>query len=110
GKSYEAGVSHLFGEHVGAGVSVFRKELTDLATGSLALTNTGEAIFSTNDFGTVNGAELTLRGQWSRVSVRAGYALQKAVGVTSGTDTDSTVVGDAAVIERPLAFDQRHAI
>ena len=110
GKSYEAGVSHLMGEHLGAGVSVFRKELSDLATGSLALSNTGEAIFSTNDFGTVNGAELTVRGHWSRVTVRAGYALQKAVGVTSGTNTDSTVVGDAAVIERPLAFDQRHAI
>jgi hypothetical protein len=30
--------------------------------------------------------------------------------VTSGTASDSVVLGDAAVIERPLAFDQRHAI
>jgi hypothetical protein len=110
GKSYEAAVSHAFGEHVGAGVVLFRKELTDLATGSLALTNTGEAVFSTNDFGTVNGLELTLRGQWASFGMFAGYGLQKAVGVTSGTESDSVVLGDDAVIERPLAFDQRHAI
>ena len=110
GKSYEAGLSQLFGTHIGVGVSVFRKELTQLATGSLALTRTGEAIYSTNDFGTVNGVELTLRGQWRAVSARAGYALQKATGVTAGTDGDSVVLGDAARIERPLAFDQRHAV
>jgi hypothetical protein len=95
---------------VGAGVTAFRKELSDLATGSLALAPGGVQQYSTDDVGTVNGIELSLRARWSFGSIRAAYALQKATGIASGADNDTTVRGDARFLELPLAFDQRHAI
>jgi hypothetical protein len=40
--------------------------------------------------------------------VRAGYSLQKATGFGSGDNTDTISAG--TIVERPLAFDQRHTI
>ncbi len=110
GKSYEFGIGHLLSPHVGAGVTVFRKELSDLATGGLSLAPGGVQRYSTNDVGTVNGAEVSLRARWTGVSARAGYALQKATGIASGAENDTTILGDRRYLELPLAFDQRHAI
>lgn len=110
GQSYELGVSHLLGEHVGAGVTAFRKELSQLATGSLSLAPGGVQRFSTNDAGTVNGVELSVRGRWPFASLRASYALQKATGITSGSENDTTSHTPGERIELPLAFDQRHAL
>lgn len=109
-RTYEVGLSQILGENVGVSVTLFKKDLEALASGALQTGSLGIPQYSTSDFGTVKGLELTLRGEWSGAVVRGGYSLQKAVGVGSGTDTDSLVQGDAVVIERPLAFDQRHAI
>jgi hypothetical protein len=110
GRTYELGVSQILGQNVGVAVTAFRKELRELASGGLQLGSSGNPQYSTNDFGTVKGLEVSVRAQWSGVSARAGWTLQKAVGVASGVDADTLVRGDAALVERPLAFDQRHAI
>ncbi len=110
GRSYEVGVSQLLGEHVGASLTAFRKELRDLASGGLQLGSSGNPQYSTNDFGTVKGLELSVRAQWTLVSARAGWSLQKATGVASGIDSDTLISGQRSVVELPLAFDQRHAI
>jgi hypothetical protein len=109
GRSYEVGVSHLLSDALGMSVSAFRKDLTRLVTGTLRLSQDGLPQYSTNDFGKVTGLEISLRGEWRSFAVRMGYALQKAVGISSGTDSDSVPRGDAARIERPLAFDRRHS-
>jgi hypothetical protein len=110
GRAYEIGISQLLGRSVGVALTLFRKELQELASGALQTGSLGVPQYSTADFGTVKGMELTLRAELSSLLLRAGYALQKATGVGSGTDADSLVEGDAVMLERPLAFDQRHAI
>jgi hypothetical protein len=110
GKSYEVGVSKLIGSNAGLGITLFRKELGELVTGSMRLGETGDMLYSTDDEGTVRGAELSLRGRWSSFGLRASYALQKATGVASGTESDSLISGDRQFIEYPLAFDRRHSI
>jgi hypothetical protein len=110
GKSYEVSVSRLFGERVGVALTVFRKELANVITGALRIGETGDQLFTTDDEGTVRGAELALRGRWGDLALRGSYALQKATGITSGLDGDSIVDVSAGWIEYPLAFDRRHSI
>jgi hypothetical protein len=110
GKSYEVGVSRLLSTNAAAALTLFRKELSHLVSGSMRLGETGDMLYSTDDEGTVRGAELSLRGRWSSFSLRASYALQKATGVASGTESDTLISGDQRFIEYPLAFDRRHSI
>jgi hypothetical protein len=79
-------------------------------TGSITFSDTEPAQFTTGDFGTVNGLELTLRGAWGPFVGRAAYALQKATGVVSTALSDSIIGPDVARREFPLAFDRRHSI
>jgi hypothetical protein len=111
GSSYEAGISHLFSENVSLGITAFRKTLDHLVSGNLTLGEVGQAgSFSTNDFGSVSGVEVIMRARWTGVSLRAGWAVQKAKGVTSGSENDSTnIEDDPARTEYPLAFDRRHS-
>ncbi len=110
GTSYEVGLDHLLGEALAVGITGFHKELGNLATGDLRFGDGQQRRFTTGDLGTVNGVELSVRSRWAWGRVTAGYALQKAEGVTSGVLADSTVDADAGQVERPLAFDRRHAI
>lgn len=110
GKSYEVSVSRLFGERVGVALTLFRKELANVITGALRIGETGDQLFTTDDEGTVRGAELAIRGRFRNLSLRGSYALQKATGVTTGLDGDSLVNVSAGWIEYPLAFDRRHSI
>jgi hypothetical protein len=110
GKSYEFGLSALLGENAGAALAIFRKELSHLVSGSMRIGASGNPLFSTDDQGTVNGMELSMRARWSTLSLRASWALQKATGVGSGTDSDSAITGDARFVKYPLAFDRRHSI
>lgn len=109
GVTYEAAASHMLSEDVGAGLTYFRKELRNLVTGSLRIGETGNPQYTTGDFGTVQGVELSLRAQLPWATVRGGYALSRAMGVTSGAQNDSTADPDRAAIEYPLAFDRRHS-
>jgi hypothetical protein len=110
GYSYEVGVSHLFSDNVAMSATAFRKTLDNLVSGNLQLGDIGQAgRFSTGDYGSVNGIEVTMRARWNLLAVRAGWALQKAMGLTAGNENDSTVAGDAARTEYPLAFDRRHS-
>jgi hypothetical protein len=110
GKSYEFGLSALMGENSGVALAVFRKDLSNLVSGSMRVGASGDPLFSTDDQGTVQGLEVSMRARWSSLSLRASWALQKATGVGSGTDSDSVITGDARFVEYPLAFDRRHAI
>ena len=110
GNAYEVGFSHLFGEHLSLNFAAFRKTLENLVSGNLQIGELGSSgQFATGDFGTVRGVEVTLRGRWPGASVRLGWALQKATGVTSGAENDSTRDDDAANTEYPLSFDRRHS-
>lgn len=110
GRAYELGVSQLLSDNISVALTGFRKELTSIATGSLALGPEGEQRYSTDDSGTVSGAELVVRGQFPWLGFQVGYALQKATGVSSGARNDSLIVGDAQFEELPLAFDRRHSV
>ena len=108
GNSYEVGFSHLFGEHMSVNFAAFRKTLENLVSGNLQLGDLGSnGQFAVGDFGTVRGLELTMRGRWPGVSLRLGWALQKATGVSSGAENDTTREG--ANTEYPLSFDRRHS-
>ena len=111
GTSYEVGASHLFSDNVSLSFSGFRKSLENLVSGNLQLGDVGaNGRFSGGDFGSVQGLELTMRARWTGVSLRAGWALQKAKGLTSGSENDSSLSGvDPAQTEYPLAFDRRHS-
>jgi carboxypeptidase family protein len=110
GNSYEAGISHLMNDHVSVGLTAFRKSLENLVTGSVYAGGLGTSgIFTTSDYGTVKGVELSMRARWPGLSARASWALQKATGLTSGLDTDSARNADPAFTEYPLAFDRRHS-
>ncbi len=111
GTSYEAGVSHLLSDFVSLAVTAFQKRLDNLTSGNLQFGDLGySGRYSTLDFGSVRGVELAVRARLNGVSVRAGWALQKALGLSSGLENDTTSTGgDAGRSERPLAFDRRHA-
>ena len=110
GKSYEVSFSKLFAERIGVALTLFRKELSDIVTGSLYIGETGAQIYSTDDEGTVRGAELSVRGRWQRVGLRASWAWQKATGVSSGLDADTINDVRLGFREYPLAFDRRHSM
>lgn len=111
GTSYEVGATHLFSDHVSISATAFRKTLDNLVSGNLQLGDVGQAgRFSTGDFGNVRGVEGNVRARWTGVVFRAGWALQKATGLTSGSENDSTRIGnDPARTEYPLSFDRRHS-
>ncbi len=109
GKSYEVAFSQLlFGGRGGMSITAFRKELSNVLTGSLRIGETGAQQFSTNDFGTVRGAELSMRARLGFWGVRGSWSLQKATGIASGLSADTLVKANAS--EVPLAFDRRHSI
>ena len=108
GRSYEAAISQLLGSNAGIAVTAFRKDLNEIVSPSLQIGSTGNAQFSTNDAGRVQGVEVSLRGTWAQVAARAGYSLQKATGYGSGDNTDTLTT--RTIVEQPLAFDQRHTI
>ncbi|MFQ5889493.1 MAG: TonB-dependent receptor domain-containing protein [Gemmatimonadota bacterium] len=110
GRSFELGFSHLFEDVVGVGLTLFRKELTDLVTGNVRFAGTQPGQFTTGDHGTVQGAELTVRTRWLWGELRAGYALQRATGITSGIGNDTTTIEAGQGVEFPLAFDRRHSV
>jgi hypothetical protein len=109
GASWELGVSHLASNAVALSATAFLKELTNLVTGSLSFSGFAQNQFTTGDFGSVKGLELTAVGRWPGVRVRAGYALQSAKGVTSSAfeDPGRGTITDQRT-ELPLAFDRRH--
>ncbi len=111
GTSYEFGLSHLFNDRIAINLSAFRKNLENLISGNLQLGDLGTSgRFSGGDFGNVQGVEVTLRARWTGISARVGWALQRAKGLTSGSENDSSAVdGDPAHTEYPLAFDRRHS-
>jgi hypothetical protein len=108
GRSYEVAISQLLGSNAGIAVTAFRKDLNEIVSPSLQIGSTGNAQFSTNDAGRVQGIEVSLRGAWAQVAARAGYSLQKATGYGSGDNTDTLTT--RTIVEQPLAFDQRHTI
>src|SRR5690606_17128210 len=65
--------------------------------------------YSTGDFGSVHGVELSVRASLPWAMVRGGYALSRAMGVSSGAQNDSIATPGAARTEYPLAFDRRHS-
>jgi len=110
GTAYEIGFSHLVGEHVGVAATLFRKRLRELVSGSVAQEGGKPGRFELGDFGNVNGVELSIRAQWRGLLLRAGYALQKATGVTSTALSDSPADSSNVRVEFPLAFDRRHSM
>jgi hypothetical protein len=110
GNAFEAGFSQLFGDVVGLDITGYLKNLTDLVTGNVSLGGSPPGQFTTGDKGTVKGLEITLRGRWPGLGVRAGYALADATGVTSGAFDDSGQVPPGSTREYPLPFDRRHTL
>lgn len=109
GSAWELGVEHLLMEAVAVRLTAFRKELTNLVTGSLRFQGTAPGEFTTGDFGEVKGLELTLRGRQGPLTARASYSLQKAEGVVSSALQDTLIDADRTRVLVPLAFDRRHA-
>jgi hypothetical protein len=109
GTSYEVGLSHLLLPELSVGFTAFRKDLKNLVASGVALSSTEASAFNTGDFGSVQGIELSARGRWRGVSLRGGYALQKAVGTTSSALGDPLQPTTDVRIEYPLAFDRRHS-
>jgi hypothetical protein len=108
GRTYEAAVSQLLGDNAGVAITAFRKDLNEIVSPALQIGSTGKAQFSTNDAGRVQGVEIAFRAAFERVAARAGYSLQKATGYGSGDNTDT--LSNRTIVERPLAFDQRHTL
>lgn len=109
GNAFEVGISQLFGEGMAATVVGFRKELDNVVSGNLDFAGYAPNQFTTGDFGTVQGVEVSVRGQWRTVAARVGYSLQKAKGVVSSALEDEPEVGGESRVEFPLSFDRRHA-
>lgn len=110
GSAYELGVEHLLADSVAVRMTGFRKELGNLVTGSVRFQESSAAEFTTGDFGSVTGLELALRARGGLVSIRGGYALQKAVGVVTGALDDTLVDASRGRTLLPLAFDRRHSV
>lgn len=109
GRAFELGVSHVVKDAIGLSFTAYRKELTNLVTGSLQYSTLAPGQFSTGDKGTIQGVEFSAHGRWPGLELRAGYVLQKASGLTSGA-FDEEVEPEAQIEQFPLAFDRRHAI
>ncbi|UCF21357.1 MAG: TonB-dependent receptor [Gemmatimonadota bacterium] len=109
GTTWEAGATHLLSPHVSLDATIYYKELHNLVTSSLSFTGIADRQFTTGDFGTIRGLELSGQAVWPWLRLRAGYAYQHAKGVTSSAFED---LGEGASADRrefPLAFDRRHA-
>ncbi len=109
GTSLEFGVTHQIGESAAVSLVGFRKELNNLVTGSLRFAGFSKGQFTGGDFGTVRGAEMSMRARGPFLRLRLGYALQKAVGVVSTALDPAIEDPDATREEFPLAFDRRHS-
>lgn len=109
GLAYEAGLTHLLTDRISVSAVGFLKELNNLVTGSLGFSGFAANQFTTGDFGSVEGVELSVRGHWPGIRGHAGYALQSAKGVTSGALSDPEAEIEASRREFPLAFDRRHS-
>ena len=109
GTSFEFGLTRQIGESTGVSLVGFRKELNNLVTGSLRFAGFSDGQFTAGDFGTVRGAEMSVRARWPLMRVRFGYALQKAVGVVSTALDPEIADADDGREEFPLAFDRRHS-
>lgn len=109
GTAYEFGARHMFTEGLAVSAVVFLRELNNLVTSGLSFSNTAANQFTTGDFGNVRGIELSFQGRWPKVRLMAGYALQEAVGVTSGAFEEVDSAAADRRIEFPLAFDRRHS-
>lgn len=110
GSAYEFGLRHLLRIPVAFNATVYIKELNNLVTSGLTFPDIPGSQFTTGDFGSVRGLELSVRARWPTLRAHFGYALQEATGVTSGAfeAIDSAVAEQR--IEFPLAFDRRHSI
>lgn len=109
GTNLEFGLTRQIGGSAGVALVGFRKELNNLVTGSLRFAGFGRGQFTGGDFGTVRGAEMSVRARWPFLRLRLGYALQKAVGVVSTALDPELEDPDATREEFPLAFDRRHS-
>jgi hypothetical protein len=109
GTSWEASLSHLISDAVSVDVTLFLKELDNLVTSGLTFAGFSQNQFTTGDFGSVRGAEVSLHAIWPLLQLRAGYALQSAKGVTSSAFEDPGGVLRQRREEFPLAFDRRHS-
>ncbi|HSG80978.1 MAG TPA: TonB-dependent receptor [Gemmatimonadota bacterium] len=109
GTAWEFGFDVLATERLSLGATAFLKQLHNLVTSSLTFTGYERNQFTTGDFGTVKGLELTARGYWDAIDLRVGYALQSAEGVTSSAFEDPGAGLTEQRVEFPLAFDRRHA-
>jgi hypothetical protein len=109
GSAWELGVSQLLTERVVLNLTFFLKELTNLVTSSLSFTGFAANQFTTGDFGSVKGVELTGEARWPKWRLRGGYALQEAKGVSSSAFEDPGEGLTVRRLEFPLAFDRRHS-
>jgi hypothetical protein len=109
GTAWEVGFTHLLSPNFSIGAVGFYKEMHNLVTSSLTLVGAEAGQFTTGDFGTVKGIELTAEGYWPGLHVRAGYSLQSAKGVTSSPFEDPGAGLTEQRLEFPLAFDIPHA-
>ena len=110
GAAWEVGVSQLVTSRIALNATLFYKELNSLVTSSLSFRGVPDNQFTTGDFGTVKGVELSVEARFPALRLRAGYALQSAKGVTSGALEDPGEGLTERRIEFPLAFDRRHSI
>lgn len=110
GSAYEVGVTQLLTPALSAAVTVFRKDLENLVSGDVRFGSSTDPTFSLADYGTVTGLEVAVRGRWPGWTLRAGYSLQKAVGVSSGALGDTVISVSDSRVTYPLSFDQRHSI
>ncbi|HEX9108518.1 MAG TPA: hypothetical protein VF832_14840, partial [Longimicrobiales bacterium] len=110
GSSYEVGITQLLTPKLSAALTWFKKDLYNLVSGDVRFASSTDPTFTLADYGNVNGLELSLRGRWPGLTLRAGYALQKAVGFSSSSLGDTIVAATDARVTYPLAFDRRHAL
>ncbi len=110
GTSWEGSVSYMAVDRFTVTATIFIKELDNLLTSSLDFEGVPANQFTTGDFGTVKGFELSLQARWRTLQGRMGYALQQAKGVTSTALEDPGIGLTETRIEFPLAFDRRHSL
>lgn len=109
GSAWEFGVTQLVTERIGLSATLFYKDLTNLVTSSISFTGFAANQFTTGDFGTVRGLELTAEARWPKWRLHGGYALQEAKGVSSSAFEDPGEGLTERRFEFPLAFDRRHS-
>jgi hypothetical protein len=108
--AWEAGLSHLVSDNLSVSGTLFLKELTNLVTSGIAFSGFGTRQFTTGDFGSVKGLELTMQARWTGILARLNYALQDAKGVTSSAFEEPGGTVTTQREEFPLAFDRRHSL